>query len=109
MLDLYYSMWEFRDKRSDGWFLMESIWPTVIASVVYVLFSKVFGPAYMKNREPIQLKGLMMIYNIVQVVSCLWMFINIWKGGWGTYYSYSKYNIIHHTLGYKSDHMVILF
>lgn len=84
----YNAYWEYRDKRIDGWFLMGSIWPTVIMCVLYVLFSKVLGPLYMKNRNPIEMKGLMSAYNILQVVCCLWMLIKLWMNGWGTYFNH---------------------
>ncbi|CAB4054988.1 ELOVL7 [Lepeophtheirus salmonis] len=81
-------MWEHRDKRMDGWFLLGSIWPTLIMSVAYVFMVKIFGPAYMSRKKPVDFKNFMMAYNIVQVASCGWMLRQFWIGGWGTYYNY---------------------
>nr|ACO15291.1 Elongation of very long chain fatty acids protein AAEL008004 [Caligus clemensi] len=88
VVDWYNSMWEFRDKRVDDWFLLSSLWPTFLLCMAYVFMVKIFGPAYMNQKEPMSLKGFMMAYNIVQVSACLYMIKQIWVGGWGTYYSY---------------------
>ena len=34
-------LWRRRDPRLDGWLLMDSPWPTVVACVAYVYFVKV--------------------------------------------------------------------
>uniref|UniRef100_A0A0K2UQK4 Elongation of very long chain fatty acids protein n=1 Tax=Lepeophtheirus salmonis TaxID=72036 RepID=A0A0K2UQK4_LEPSM len=88
VVEWYNSMWEHRDKRMDGWFLLGSIWPTLIMSVAYVFMVKIFGPAYMSRKKPVDFKNFMMAYNIVQVASCGWMLRQFWIGGWGTYYNY---------------------
>nr|ACO15567.1 Elongation of very long chain fatty acids protein AAEL008004 [Caligus clemensi] len=88
VVDWYNSMWEFRDKRVDDWFLLSSLWPTFLLCMAYVFMVKIFGPAYMNQKEPMSLKGFTMAYNIVQVSACLYMIKQIWVGGWGTYYSY---------------------
>jgi len=71
-------MEEMRDPRSDSWFLMDSIWPTLSLSASYYLIVRHIGPWFMANREPYNLKSIMQIYNIFQVVFNSWIFYNVW-------------------------------
>lgn len=87
-VQFYERLWELRDKRVDEWFMMDSIWPTIIVTVAYLYFVRVLGPTFMKERKPIDLKPLMMLYNIVQVLGSAWMFVNFLRGGWLYTYSY---------------------
>lgn len=82
MLELYNEMWERRDVRVDNWFLMSSIWPITILTSLYLWFVKIYGPNYMKDRKPMDYKGLMMVYNLIQVALSMYMFINFLRGGW---------------------------
>ena len=54
MLSLYtvYTkmMVEMRDPRTDGWFMMSSVWPTVILSASYYLIVRHVGPWFMATR-----------------------------------------------------------
>lgn len=47
--------------------------PLVMVGIVatYLLFIKKIGPKMMENRQPFELKGIMMIYNLLQVVANL--------------------------------------
>ena len=56
------------DKRSDDWFLMNSMWAplTVVALYLYFIFN--LGPRIMKNRPPMQLDTVIKIYDIIQVI-----------------------------------------
>ncbi|CAB4063092.1 ELOVL7 [Lepeophtheirus salmonis] len=74
--EYYNQMWDVRDKRADHLPLM-GIW----------------GPNYMKNRQAMEFKGLMNLYNTVQVVSCMIMWINTWKGGWFKEYNWLCQNV----------------
>ena len=51
MLSLYTKMMvEMRDPRTDGWFMMSSVWPTVILSASYYLIVRHVGPWFMATR-----------------------------------------------------------
>ncbi|XP_026327938.1 elongation of very long chain fatty acids protein 4-like [Hyposmocoma kahamanoa] len=59
--------WEFVDR----WPLMSSPWPMLFITASYLLFVFKLGPAYMKGKQPYNLKNIILVYNIVQVfVSC---------------------------------------
>ncbi|XP_030370854.1 elongation of very long chain fatty acids protein F-like [Scaptodrosophila lebanonensis] len=64
--------------------LITSPWPVICILLVYLLFVLKLGRIFMENREPYDVKKLMMVYNIVQIfynacICCLaiyWLFIN---------------------------------
>ena len=84
---------DLRDPRVDDWFLMSSIWPTTIICILYVYVVKVSlsivrhrcpmkpqvaGPKFMENREPYNIKWIMIIYNFCQTLFSFWMFAESW-------------------------------
>jgi len=79
-------MVDLRDPRTDGWFMMDSVWPTVALSATYYLIVRQIGPSYMKDREPYNLKSAMLAYNIFQLVFNSWL---VYKVGWLWRYHYS--------------------
>ena len=51
LVSLYTKMMvDMRDPRTDGWFMMESIWPTIMLSATYYLIVRHIGPWFMSNR-----------------------------------------------------------
>ena len=53
----YDRLWSIRDRRLDGWPLMDSAWPTLALSAAYVVLVTLVGPWYMRERKAYQLKG----------------------------------------------------
>ena len=72
----YDEMWEHRDRRVDGWFLMSSPLPTIVMCLGYVYIVKVWGPNFMKNRPAYNVRSFLIFYNAVQVIFSAWIF---WK------------------------------
>ncbi|GAU95331.1 hypothetical protein RvY_06965 [Ramazzottius varieornatus] len=62
------------DPRGRGWPLTERFDLILLLGVGY-LAMVYYGPRYMKHRKPMELKGLMAAYNVVMVVTSLWMFL----------------------------------
>lgn len=58
----------FVDKEVDSWMFMSTPWPVLTILTVYLLFVIKLGPNMMKNREPFNIKRIMMIYNLVQTL-----------------------------------------
>jgi len=81
MLDInftgYRDIMELRDPRADGWFLMSSVWPTVFLSFTYYFIVCFAGPRFMKNREPYELKNVMLLYNLAQTIGNSWLFYKV--------------------------------
>lgn len=61
------------DETVDSWFLMSSPGPVVAVVMVYLVFVLKIGPEYMKNRKPMDLKRIMVLYNAFQVCYSIWM------------------------------------
>lgn len=62
------------DPRVKHWFLMRSPEPGLIIVAVYLLFAKKIGPKWMENREPYDLKNVIKVYNIMQIIACSYIF-----------------------------------
>ncbi len=68
-------LWEQRDKRVDGWFMMDSFWPTPMLVAAYVYIVKIWGPRFMKDRKPYNLDTFLIYYNLFQVILSAYLFI----------------------------------
>jgi len=86
--DLYDKVWEKRDTRVDDYPLMSSPLPTIILCLSYVYIVKVWGPAFMKDRKPYDIKNFLLVYNLAQSVFSTYIFIGLLNAGWGGDYSW---------------------
>lgn len=50
------------------WPLTESPWPVILILVAYIAFVLKYGKIYMKNRQPYNLRRVLYVYNIGQVI-----------------------------------------
>ena len=55
---------------------------TVFICLAYVYCVKVLGPKLMENRPAFELRGLLMIYNVFQVLFNAWLFWEVGQSGW---------------------------
>ena len=88
-MEFYNELWNVRDRRLDDWFMMSSIWPTVTLCVFYWYCSIVLGPWLMKNREPLEIKYPIQIYNVFVTLLSAYMFWETVMSGWFTHYSWT--------------------
>merc|ERR1712080_538832 len=72
-------MVDLRDPRADSFPGMFSIWPTIVICGAYVYIVKVLGPRFMENREPYNIKKILLVYNFAQTVFSFWMFCEGWQ------------------------------
>jgi len=63
------------DARVESWPLMSSIYPTLALVAAYIYWVKIAGPKYMKDRKPFDLKSILIVYNLFQVIFSTWMFV----------------------------------
>lgn len=70
------------DPRVKDWSLMDNSFMCITICVLYILFSVVWGPNLMTNREPFNLRKVMVGYNAFQVVFSTYMFIEVGLAGW---------------------------
>lgn len=79
---LYNDFWERRDRRMDGWPLMDSPLPTMAICATYVLIVKVVGPKLMENRKPMEIRGFLIVYNFLQVLLSAYIFFSVSQVTW---------------------------
>lgn len=77
---------DLRDKRSDDWFMMNSVWVPVSIVAFYLYFVLRLGPRLMKNRPPMQLDTVIKLYNITQVILCTYITERALTVGWARKY-----------------------
>lgn len=65
------------DPRVNNWALMSSPFPTLAICLFYAYFVKVLGPKLMENRKPLDLRRVMMCYNLFQVILSSWLFYEV--------------------------------
>nr|XP_033794716.1 elongation of very long chain fatty acids protein 4 isoform X1 [Geotrypetes seraphini] len=75
------------DKRVQNWPLMQSPLPTLAISTLYLLLIWL-GPKWMKNREPMQLRFILIVYNFGMVILNLFIFKELFLGARAAGYSY---------------------
>ncbi|XP_050082850.1 elongation of very long chain fatty acids protein AAEL008004-like [Anopheles aquasalis] len=63
------------DERVVGLPLLQSIWTVPAITVVYLFFVLNVGPKLMANRKPLEIRPLIIVYNLVQVAANLAAFI----------------------------------
>jgi len=71
-----YVFTDLRDPRVDDWFLMSSVWPNVGLCALYYYIIRIWGPRFMKDREPYNIQSLITAYNLFQTLFSLWIW---WK------------------------------
>ncbi|XP_043282321.1 elongation of very long chain fatty acids protein AAEL008004 isoform X2 [Venturia canescens] len=76
------------DPRVKDWAMMSSPIPTALICLSYVYFSKNLGPRLMENRKPFSLKGVLIVYNLVQTLFSSWIFYEYMMSGWARGYSF---------------------
>ena len=67
LIDLHFT-------RVDNWLLMASPWPVLGLCMLYIFVVWYAGPAFMKHRQPYDIKLLMITYNLFQTLLSLWLF-----------------------------------
>merc|ERR1712110_11542 len=68
-----YVFTDLRDPRVDDWFLMSSVWPNVGLCALYYYIIRIWGPRFMKDREPYNIQTLITAYNLFQTLFSLWI------------------------------------
>lgn len=70
---------ETADPRTKDHFLIGSPIPGICLLVFYNYFVNHLGPRLMEDRKPFKLDRFMIYYNIIQIVSCLYLFVEASK------------------------------
>lgn len=84
----YYQMFlDAGDPRVKEWPLVKSPLPTLAICLSYAFAVKVLGPKLMKDRQPYNLRGAMIVYNFLMVILSSFIFLYAGVVGW-----FGKYN-----------------
>ncbi len=78
---------------------MSSPIPTILISLAYYYLVRVIGPRFMAKREPFELRGILMVYNIFQILFNAWIFYEIGMSGWFT----GEYNFFCQPVDYSES------
>jgi len=89
------------DVRVDGWLLMDSILPTVLLTLTYLLILQI-GPKLMKNRAAFEMRSAMMVYNLFQTVYSAWVF-----AGGAKYYLTGVYSLVCQPVDYSNNTLAV--
>lgn len=69
------------DSRSRGWALIGNPIPLVAICVLYVYVVKVWGPKWMADKKPFELRSLMVAYNFILILlNAFFVWAFIWHG-----------------------------
>ncbi len=70
------------DPRTKDYFLVEN--PFYIFTIIslYIYFVTKLGPAMMRNRKPLELKGIMIVYNVFQIAYNTYIFHGVSHNFW---------------------------
>ncbi|CAH0554790.1 unnamed protein product [Brassicogethes aeneus] len=77
-----YLFTELADHRTSNWFLLKDPVPGLTILVTYLFFVLKWGPAYMKDRKPFDLRKVLIAYNFVQVICSSWLLYEALDGAW---------------------------
>lgn len=76
------------DPRVEQWPLMGSPVPTIGLCLSYVCLVKWAGPCLMKRRQPLNIRPVMIAYNLTMVLLSLYLFLKLGTLGWFGSYNY---------------------
>ncbi|XP_065212269.1 very long chain fatty acid elongase 7-like [Planococcus citri] len=79
---------DIADERTNNFFLIRSPLPVLMILVCYVHFVTNLGPRWMKRRQPFNLKSIMIVYNIIQILINSFLFVEAFRHGWGGQYNW---------------------
>lgn len=76
------------DPRVADWPMMSSPLPTLALCIFYAYFSKSLAPRIMEKRKPMDLRNLLVGYNLFQTIFSTWIFYEYLQSGWWGHYSF---------------------
>lgn len=76
------------DEAIDSMPLMSSPFALVVITAAYLWFVLKAGPNFMRNRKPYNLTNITRLYNILQVVLCMWFVFRAHQLGYSMKYTW---------------------
>lgn len=92
LTDMYDWYRDLMDNKSDprvaDWPMMSSPVPTLALCIFYAYFSKSLAPRIMEKRKPMDLRNVLVGYNLFQTIFSTWIFYEYLQSGWWGHYSF---------------------
>lgn len=88
IIDTYKQILSSGDPRVKDWPLVQSPFPTLGICLSYAFFVKVIGPRIMRDRQPLNIRWIMCVYNLFMVGLSSWLFFRLGIYGWFGKYDY---------------------
>ncbi|XP_032511279.2 elongation of very long chain fatty acids protein 7-like [Danaus plexippus] len=79
---------DIADSRTKEWFLVAKPYQPMVVVGLYLMFIFKWGPKIMKNRKPLKMDTIMIMYNAFQVFCCGYIFISGLYEAWGWKYKW---------------------
>ncbi|XP_014478536.1 PREDICTED: elongation of very long chain fatty acids protein AAEL008004-like [Dinoponera quadriceps] len=79
---------DLADPRTKDLFLIGNLWYTPSLIIFYIYFVNVLGPKFMEKRQPYKLNRIIQIYNVLQIISNLYIFYLALNLMWLTNYNF---------------------
>ncbi|XP_032672912.1 elongation of very long chain fatty acids protein AAEL008004 [Odontomachus brunneus] len=73
---------DLSDPRTREWVFISSPVPAASILIGYLYFVLSWGPRHMEHRKPYQLKNVLVLYNFLQVLISIWLFLEGLDGAW---------------------------
>ncbi|KAK7487509.1 hypothetical protein BaRGS_00021211 [Batillaria attramentaria] len=83
---VYDEVMEHADPRVADWFMMQSPLPSFIICLAYFIFVWM-GPWLMEGRKPVEMRNVLLMYNIAMVGMSTYCFVEFLLAGWLAGYS----------------------
>lgn len=83
---MYSELMSKADPRVEDWFMMSSPWPSLVICLLYFAIVKM-GPTIMANRKPVEMRNVLLIYNLCMVCLSTYCFLEFNLSGWFAGYS----------------------
>lgn len=61
------------DPRVKDFFFMSNPFYMLGTIILYLYFVLKWGPKFMENRKPFNLDKIMVVYNVIQIIACLYL------------------------------------
>ncbi|XP_066993702.2 very long chain fatty acid elongase AAEL008004 [Anabrus simplex] len=84
-----YLFYDLADPRTNNLFLIPSPFPGLALVASYVYITKFLGPRLMMDRKPFELKKIIQLYNVVQIIANVYIFAQCLRLGWAGTYSWT--------------------
>ncbi|XP_044754503.1 elongation of very long chain fatty acids protein [Coccinella septempunctata] len=83
----HYVFEELADPRVKDWLLMKNPSGILTITAAYLYFIFILGPRYMKNKEPFNLKYVLIVYNFLQMLLSIYITVETLDNSWLKNYS----------------------